>query len=77
MYQLCRRNKTTVDRHASRRHKDNLSEVVVKPYYDESVRKAREKCEENKNSAKSVSSVDSASGRSDIKLFLVAEGNMY
>ena len=41
VYQLCHRDKTTVDRHASR-HKDDLSQVDVKPYYDESVRKARE-----------------------------------
>ena len=33
MYQLCHRNKTTVDRHASQHPEDNLSEVVVKSYY--------------------------------------------
>ena len=67
MYQLYPRNQTTADRHASRRHKDNFSDVVVKPYYDESIRKAREKSEEYKYSAKSGSCLDSTTGRSDIK----------
>jgi hypothetical protein len=61
VYQLYRRNKT-VDRHASQHHEDNLSAVVVKPYYDESVRKSQEECEGNKNSAKSGSWIDSTSG---------------
>ena len=44
---LCRRDKSTVDRHIRRRH-DNDPKVVIKPYLDETitVKKARE-CLEN------------------------------
>ena len=44
---LCRRDKSTVDRHIKRRHK-NYPNVVIKPYLDETttVKKARE-CLEN------------------------------
>lgn len=75
MYKLCRTNKTTLARHAKRRHNDNLSEVVVRPYSEssETVRKARERCEKaNIADVETVvrpSSLDAASGMSDVELF--------
>ena len=77
VYQLCHRDKTTVDRHTSRPHIDDLSQVDVKPYYDESVRKAREQCENHEHRAKSGNVVDLASGGCCNKLFLVTRLVLY
>ncbi|CAB4022616.1 Hypothetical predicted protein [Paramuricea clavata] len=47
LYQLCRSNKTSIKRHAERRHDNNLSQADVRSYYDsdETVRMARKKYE--------------------------------